>query len=163
MAWAVGSFGAIFRTKDGGKEWYKQDSQQIEPLYGVRFVTENEGWICGKSGIILHTANGGATWQRYQSPVQTPIYNIAIAGNIGWAVGDKGVLLHSTDGGKNWKLFEAPAKLVSYWMMGVSLVPGTRGRISMITGSDGLLITIRDGIVDFGARFKTEPNVKREI
>lgn len=94
IAWAVGSFGAIFHTQDGGKEWHKHDSQQIEPLYGVSFVTKHTGWICGKSGVILHTPKG-TTWGQQ--------------------------------------------------------VSGTTG---MITGSNGLMLTIRDGIVDFGTQFQ---------
>ena len=42
-AWAVGSFGAIYHTKDRGKQWEKQDGGVIEPLYGVRFVDSKEG------------------------------------------------------------------------------------------------------------------------
>src|SRR5437868_10615474 len=48
-AWAVGSFGAIYHSKDRGKQWEKQDGGVIEPLYGVRFVDNKEGWISGKS------------------------------------------------------------------------------------------------------------------
>src|SRR5262245_42226136 len=54
-AWAVGSFGALYHTKNHGQQWEKQDSKVIEPLYGVRFVDANEGWVAGKSGLILHT------------------------------------------------------------------------------------------------------------
>ena len=60
-------------------------------------------------------------------------------------------MLHSTDGGKNWKLFDAPEELALYWMMGVSLVPGTSG---IITGSNGLVLTTSDGKIDLGMRFK---------
>lgn len=60
-AWAVGSFGSIYHSADGGRQWQKQYSGYIDPLYGVSFVSEQEGWISGKSGLILHTTDGGNT------------------------------------------------------------------------------------------------------
>src|SRR6185436_9578190 len=65
--WTVGSFGAIYHTKDRGKTWEKQDSKVFEPLYGVRFVSPTEGWVSGKSGLILHTTDGGKTWEKQDS------------------------------------------------------------------------------------------------
>ena len=66
-AWAVGSFGAIYHSKDRGKQWEKQNGGVVEPLYGVRFVDDKEGWISGKSGLILHTNNGGSKWEKQVS------------------------------------------------------------------------------------------------
>ena len=69
-------------------------------------------------------------------------------------MGDEGVILNSSDGGKNWSLIEAPEELSLYWMMGVSIVPGSAHGV--ITGSHGLVLLTENNKVDFAARFKTK-------
>jgi photosystem II stability/assembly factor-like uncharacterized protein len=77
---------------------------------------------------------------------------VTIDGNTGWAVGDEGVILNSTDKGKNWSLVDAPEELSLYWMMGVSTTQN--GALGLITGSNGLILTVRGNTVDFDSRFK---------
>ena len=102
-AWAVGSFGSIYHSADGGRQWERQDSGYIDPLYGVSFVSEQEGWISGKSGLILHTTDGGNTWQRQTTGTTHHLFNLAfVDAQRGIAVGDYGIVLQTTDGGQSW-------------------------------------------------------------
>src|SRR5947208_2898437 len=55
-AWAVGTFGAIYHTADGGKTWQARESGTKSALFGVDFAGRRDGWVVGKSGLILHTA-----------------------------------------------------------------------------------------------------------
>ncbi|TMA64075.1 MAG: hypothetical protein E6J69_15980, partial [Deltaproteobacteria bacterium] len=49
-AWAVGNFGAIYYTADGGKTWQPRESGTKSPLFGVDFAGRRDGWVVGKSG-----------------------------------------------------------------------------------------------------------------
>src|ERR1041384_784712 len=52
---AVGDYGTIVRTTDGGRTWTKQSSGTSSGLYGVSFVNANNGTAVGNNGIILKT------------------------------------------------------------------------------------------------------------
>ena len=62
MGWAVGSYGTIITTTDGGVNWTSQESRTGYDLNSVYFTDSNTGWAVGRSGTILHTTNGGATF-----------------------------------------------------------------------------------------------------
>jgi len=59
---AVGTYGTILRTTNGGDTWTRQTSGTTEWLFGISFTDANTGTAVGAVGIILHTTNGGATW-----------------------------------------------------------------------------------------------------
>ena len=59
---AVGDFGTILRTTNGGATWVSQSSGTEHVLTGVSFTDANSGTVVGGSGTILHTSNGGANW-----------------------------------------------------------------------------------------------------
>ncbi len=63
--WAVGDFGKIIHTTDGGATWVEQSSGTVGTLRDVQFVTPQLGWIVGATTfnpVILVTVTGGATW-----------------------------------------------------------------------------------------------------
>src|SRR6185436_14195841 len=68
-AWAVGNFGSIYHTTDGGKNWSAGESGTKNPLFGVDFADAQNGWVVGKASLILHTADGGRTWKAQKSAV----------------------------------------------------------------------------------------------
>src|SRR5206468_10994002 len=55
---AVGWYGTILRTTDGGRHWIIQSSGTTNLLYGVSFVDANNGTVVGANGTILRTADG---------------------------------------------------------------------------------------------------------
>jgi photosystem II stability/assembly factor-like uncharacterized protein len=74
--WAVGDFGWVIKTTNGGTNWTVLGSQMpavldathlpkyappFEQLYDVNFLDEQRGWLCGLHGI-WRTTNGGTTW-----------------------------------------------------------------------------------------------------
>src|SRR5215469_5663383 len=59
---AVGDFGTILRTTDGGASWAAQTSGTTNVLLGLSFVDVNTGWAVGEAGTILQTTDGGASW-----------------------------------------------------------------------------------------------------
>jgi photosystem II stability/assembly factor-like uncharacterized protein len=102
--WAVGAFGTIARTRDGGKSWRPQVSHTSEHLYSVDFVDVRNGWVAGRSGLVLHTTDGGDTWQQQPSGSERHFFKVrAIDAQRVWLVGDWGAIFATQDGGKTWQ------------------------------------------------------------
>src|SRR5690242_13508930 len=59
---AVGRFGTILRTGDGGVTWRLQSAGTTADLHGVCFTDPQTGTVVGSGGAILRTNDGGLTW-----------------------------------------------------------------------------------------------------
>ncbi len=55
IGWAVGKFGTIVHTFDGGASWSTQTSGTTQNLLFVQFTDASNGWAAGTSGTILET------------------------------------------------------------------------------------------------------------
>ena len=101
---AVGDFGTIIRTSDGGISW---DSKQLTPqrtLQHCQLWDVNLGWILGDSALFLKTTDGGVSWVKKDFGLTNVITTINfrfLNQEIGYAWGNN-VLLKSTDGGDSW-------------------------------------------------------------
>ena len=122
VAWAVGKFGVILHTVDGGSTWNKQVSGFSQPsLNSVVFATPQLGWVVGYTwggahywegkSVILHTEDSGNTWKEQKSGSGTGDFLTSVdfaTPQSGWAVGydldtNSGTILHTEDGGTTWK------------------------------------------------------------
>ena len=56
---AVGSWGTILRTTDGGGTWVRQTNGAGVTLHGVAFMNADLGTVVGDAGTILRTTTGG--------------------------------------------------------------------------------------------------------
>ncbi|HWP67208.1 MAG TPA: YCF48-related protein [Candidatus Limnocylindria bacterium] len=138
--WAVGEFGIIMTSSDGGLTWTQQHSPFESTLFGVHFVDAQRGWAVGIDSVIITTVDGGATWTVQPPPVRgRSFYDVAIRGQRGWIVGDSGTLLVSSDGGATWRLSEVPIELAANWLRSVALRPNGRG---LAVGADGLVFRL---------------------
>lgn len=63
--WAVGHWGVILRTRDGGETWTMQrdDTEVDQPLFSVWFENGNKGYAAGLWSLLLMTVDGGETWE----------------------------------------------------------------------------------------------------
>jgi photosystem II stability/assembly factor-like uncharacterized protein len=150
--WAVGEFGVILTTNDGGKTWTAQKGPVETTLFGVHFADAQTGWATGIEEVLLHTTDGGQTWRKTEVPARKGfvlgIYDVAVQGKVGWAIGDSGLLLRTVDGGESWTRVDLPIKLASNWFRGIALAPGASG---MIVGSEGkILLTHGDEYREVG-------------
>jgi photosystem II stability/assembly factor-like uncharacterized protein len=101
--WAVGAFGTIIRTRDGGTSWRPQVSHTVEHLYSVDFADPQHGWVVGRRGTVLHSDNGGETWGPQATGNEQHLFKVeALDAQHAWAVGDFGTILATRDGGRTW-------------------------------------------------------------
>jgi photosystem II stability/assembly factor-like uncharacterized protein len=109
LAWAVGYWGTMLRSQDGGRSFAPVATPTRDTLFGVSFADERNGWVVGAYGLILRSRDGGATWTKQgvtltdelgeQRALDSHLFGVAAVGpDEAWAVGDSGVILHSTDG-----------------------------------------------------------------
>src|SRR5262249_6823828 len=114
-AYAVGEFGTILASDDGGATWHQQPSSVETSLFGVSFADPQRGWAVGIEATLLATTDGGATW--HKQTVETPkgfllsLYDVQVRGNYGWAVGNSGFLLSSKDAGATWQLAKVSVQM----------------------------------------------------
>ncbi|PRC91987.1 WD40/YVTN/BNR-like repeat-containing protein [Solimicrobium silvestre] len=141
--WAVGHWGAILKTADGGQSWVLQRSDFAvdQPLFSVYFKNANEGWAVGLWSLMLHTADGGASWSVVSLPppagakkADRNLYAIfGDAKSCLYATSEQGRVLHSEDAGATWEYAETGYS-GSLWTGlnladGALLVGGLRGTI----------------------------------
>jgi len=100
---AVGDYGTILATANGGVSWNSQSSGTSNQLYGISCPSISTCYAVGYYGTILATTNGGATWNSQSSGTSTELRGISCPGvSTCFAVGDYGTILATTNGGVSW-------------------------------------------------------------
>ncbi len=103
MGIAVGDWGTILRTEDGGATWARLQEIRTNALEGLSFPTARNGWAVGTLGTILVTDDAGKTWHTQVSGSSNNLHGVFfINERKGWAVGDKGTTLRTEDSGATW-------------------------------------------------------------
>lgn len=101
---AVGQNGKIALSRDRGQSWSLQSAAGAQSLFGVSFVTAQDGWVIGAGGSISRTTDGGTTWSAQKSGTEHNLFGIAFLNtDQGWVVGAAGVMLQTEDGGRHWQ------------------------------------------------------------
>ncbi len=146
--WAVGAFGTIAQTRDGGGTWRVRTAPTLEQLYDVAFADLQHGWIVGRSGVILHTDDGGTTWRAQASGTDHHLFSVeALDALVGWAVGDWGTLRHTRDGGATWNAASFERDLI------LNDQAWADARHGWVVGEAGAIFATRDG----GATWTEQP------
>jgi photosystem II stability/assembly factor-like uncharacterized protein len=131
--WAVGHWGVILRTSDGGENWSVQRSDTAEdrPLFSVYFFDANEGIAVGLWSLVLRTHDGGKTWGTVNLPTPPEggkadrnLFKVFASpkGSL-FVAAERGLVLRSDDRGQNWRYLSTGYK-GSFWS-GVALSDGT--------------------------------------
>ncbi len=105
-AWAVGSYGTIIRTSNGGRSWTRQRSNTNQDLRAVHFEDSLHGWAVGN--VALYTVDGGTTWQKGAGALGT-LYSVDFADvSTGFAGVGANFLYKTIDGGRTWTKVNVP-------------------------------------------------------
>lgn len=103
--WAVGQYGTILHSTDGGKSWSYQKSACENDLLGVCAIGPQQACAVGNRGTVLMTADGGGSWKPVDLGVSCLLTDVTFtSGSEGWIVGEFESIYHSIDGGATWKL-----------------------------------------------------------
>jgi hypothetical protein len=141
---AVGFFGTILRTTNGGTTWTLQSNGTTEWLFGVSFTDANNGTAVGAEGRIFRTTNGGIYWASQSSGTTEWLRGVSFTDlNNGTAVGDLGTILRTTNGGTTWT---SQSSGTSNGLRGVSFTDLNNGTA---VGSGGTILRTTNGGVTF--------------
>jgi photosystem II stability/assembly factor-like uncharacterized protein/subtilisin-like proprotein convertase family protein len=136
--WAVGGFGLIMHTIDGGVTWEQQPSGTFEALRTIFFKDALNGWASGNADLF--TTDGGRTWHHANRafPGVGTVYSLNFADlNLGFAAGNSvRALMKTTDGGRTWFKQDVPivVSLVKFFDSLNGIASSNEG---VLTTSDG--------------------------
>ena len=74
--WAVGEFGTILKTTNGGTNWTILSSGTTTDLNSVYFINANTGTAVGLMGTVLRTTNGGINWTAQFLPTERDLHSV---------------------------------------------------------------------------------------
>src|SRR5215831_1450272 len=115
--WAVGGYGTIMTTSDGGRTWKQMYRPTRAALEKVAFVNLKFGYVAGSIGTydkntdtrtfgieILKTSDGGQTWHScYKDDTSGTVWQIAtLSEMVALVLVDGNRVLRTIDGGKKW-------------------------------------------------------------
>ncbi|MGZ5184184.1 MAG: WD40/YVTN/BNR-like repeat-containing protein [Caldimonas sp.] len=146
--WAVGHWGVVLSTIDGGESWTLQrtDTQHDRPLFAVHFFDKQNGVAAGLWSLVLITRDGGLHWRTIDMPLPDGAKKadlnllglfVNAEGHL-FAPAERGMVLRSDDRGRHWSYLSTGYK-GSFWT-GVAtgdrtlIVAGLRG--SMYRSAD---------------------------
>ena len=135
--WAVGVYGTIYNTVDGGATWTAQKSRTTQTLRSVKFVSPTTGWVVGHNGTILHTNDGGETWvqQFDNNGISSHFVGVEFPDvSNGWVIATDGSVYRTADGGRSWVVDLEGSE---HALNGISFVDATTG---WVVGFDGEII-----------------------
>jgi len=159
--WAVGHWGVILHTADGGETWTVQrsDTNEDRPLFAVHFFDDKEGIAVGLWSLVLATHDGGAHWEPVALPAppgggradRNLLAAFADAHGTLFVAAERGMVLRTKDRGKTWDYLDTGYK-GSFWT-GTALRDGTL----LVGGLRGSMYRSRDAgahwqAVDSGAK-----------
>ena len=100
--WAVGRFGALVTTTNGGSTWSAQNSATSYDLNDVYMVSSGIGYAVGDHGTVVKYT-GSSTWATLTSGTTLDLFGVHfINASTGWISGDYGRIMMTTDGGATW-------------------------------------------------------------
>jgi photosystem II stability/assembly factor-like uncharacterized protein len=93
--WAVGERGLVLSTPNGGRSWFRQESNVSVNLSDVKFIDASEGWAVGAEGTIIHTTDGGANWRPEPGGTSHALERLSVVPPArAWAVGFGGTIIN---------------------------------------------------------------------
>lgn len=156
QGWAVGSFGVIAQTADGGASWRGRRAMGDDfdkHLYGIARTSKGELLVAGENGTLLFSGDAGASWQVRPSPYVGSFFGVAVLEHDRLLVhGMRGHAYYSDDTAATWRPVQGVPP-------GLSIQGARRiddGRVTL-AGLEGVVFVSRDN----GATFAMQRPVDR--
>lgn len=154
---AVGGFGYLLVTEDGGQTWSKGMARLDNPdgwhLYDIKSLSGNDGtvFVTGEKGTLFRSRDHGANWERLESPYEGSLFGVTgIDDNSLFVYGLQGNVWLSRDLGESWQRVKTG---ISQGINdGVLLSDGS----VVLVGNSGVLLTSHDGGSSLSLRYTAE-------
>ena len=141
--YAVGSFGLVFRTTDGGEHWepmlHAVDNPKSLHLYSVRGIG-NDIYIAGEQGLLLKLDREAKRFRALELPYKGTLFGVTGTERAVVVHGLRGSVLRSTDGGSNWQQVDTGLQV---GMTASAL--DDQGRIVLVSQAGHVLASADDG------------------
>ena len=131
--WAVGHWGVILKSVDGGEHWSlnHSDLERDQPIFTVWFADAQHGVAAGLFSLLMVTDDAGQTWTNVKLPVASDkvksdlnLFQLfsAKTGDV-WLAAEQGMVYHSADRGHSWDVV-ATGNIGTFWS-GLVLADGS--------------------------------------
>lgn len=106
--WAVGAFGTLVYTDNGGQHWHTQrsaiDNESEFHYYGITGDQQGRIFIAGEAGGLYRSLDRGHSWHTLQSPYSGSWFGVVHNVSPDYLVvfGLRGNVYRSTDFGTTW-------------------------------------------------------------
>jgi len=160
---AVGDYGTIIRTEDGGLSWSFVANSFAQHIQGLCHLSGSRWLAVGREGLILVSADDGRTWNLCQTDNRTDLFAVAFfGGEIGAAVGSAGTILWSNDGGISWNVknsgIESDLRAIAFLTDQKAVAVGKEGVILKTADSGETWVRKKVGMDLFAIEFTNENN-----
>ncbi len=145
--WAVGAFGRLLETRDGGANWseiaHRLDNPDGFHLNGITGTPAGEVFIAGEGGVLYRSVDGGQSWESLDSGYMDTFFGIVhepVHGTL-TAFGLGGALYESNDLGLTWQALQGPAEATfagaAALADGGRIFVGPAGMVLLVDGATG--------------------------
>ena len=149
--WAVGAFGRLAETRDGGRTW-SDKSHLVQTSDGLHLnaitgTSSGKVFIAGEGGAVFRSLNAGASWEQmdvgyygtFFGVVHDPVNEMLRVFGLGSA------LYQSRDEGVTWEAMESPVPATfaggTVSADGDTVLVGPGGRVFVIDGATDFIQT----------------------
>jgi photosystem II stability/assembly factor-like uncharacterized protein len=109
---AVGSFGMLIATTDGGKTWEpwfdRIDNEELMNLNGIRGI-EGDLYIVGEHGVLFKLDRSAGRFSKINTGYPGSFFGLAGSANAIIAFGLKGTVFRSLNRGGTWEVVKMPS------------------------------------------------------
>ncbi|MGI9294149.1 MAG: WD40/YVTN/BNR-like repeat-containing protein, partial [Pseudomonadales bacterium] len=153
---AVGAYGMLYRTGDGGLKWRLQAGKIENPdryhYYSLAASADGTMYLSGETGILYRSKKGGEGWETLPTPYDGSLFGVTVAADQSVLIyGLRGNIFRSKDQGDSWQRVPGGSTASLY---GGSRLPNDH---IMLVGSAGAILESRDN----GQTFKSDTHSSR--
>jgi photosystem II stability/assembly factor-like uncharacterized protein len=152
---AVGAYGMIYRTDNGGKDW-KLAAAGIKNSYRYHYYSLTADaagrlFISGEAGLMYRSLDGGKQWQLLGPFYDGSLFGVLSHDDAILSYGLRGNVFRSSDGGDSWQTLNED---IPFSLYGGSTL--SNGNIVLVGSAGGIAIS-EDG----GDTFTTQDHPSR--
>jgi len=144
---AVGAYGLLFRTDDGGEKWrIAIDSLDNPQRYHYYAIHERDGvlYLSGEAGLLFISRDNGEQWQRIEGLYEGSFFGLVDLGVSVATFGLRGNVFASDDGGESWERVPVPQGASLYGASslkdGAAVFVGSGGTVLRLDASGNSVI-----------------------